>query len=95
MGPRPTGVGRSIIELVQALARADRSLTFTVLVTQADPFHFLAGKPDWRVLTCPGASGSTWRKAFYTQAELPRVCRRLKADGRTARILDSLPETCR
>ena len=80
VGPHPTGVGRSILELARALADQERALNFTVLVTHPDPFGFLAGHRQWSVVPCPNAAGSTWRKALFTQFELPGLCRRLKAD---------------
>lgn len=80
VGPHPTGVGRSILELTRALAERERSLTFTVLVTHPDPFDFLAGRSEWSVVPCRQAAGSTWRKALFTQFALPGLCRRLKAD---------------
>ena len=38
---RPTGVGRSILELTRALAGADRGIDFTILATDPGRFAFL------------------------------------------------------
>ena len=76
---RPTGVGRSVLELVQALAETDRGLDFVVLTTVPPMFDFLAGKDRWQVLECPEARGNLVRKALFTQFILPRICRRLGA----------------
>ncbi|MCP4571974.1 MAG: glycosyltransferase family 4 protein [bacterium] len=77
---RPTGVGRSILELTRALAERDRGLDFLVATTTPEMFAFLEGVPRWRVVTCPGARGGVLRKALYTQFALPGLCRRLGAD---------------
>ncbi len=81
----PTGVGRSVLELIRALAAEDHSLDFAVLTTVPDQFDFLAGNDRWRVIPCPGARGGTLRKALYTQFMVPRICRRIGA-----RLLHSL-----
>ena len=73
---RPTGVGRSILELVKALAAADRGMDFLVLATHPALFSSVEGLPHWRVLSCPGARGGTLRKAWFTQTRLPGICRR-------------------
>ncbi len=80
VGPEPTGVGRSIIELVRALAGRDRGLDFTLLVTHPEPFAFLRENPAWTVRTCPGAAGGVVRKALFTQRRLPGLCRDLGLD---------------
>lgn len=78
--PQPTGVGRSILELTAALAVRDRGLDFDVLATHPRMFPHLEGRAGWRVVACPGAAGGTLRKALYTQAIMPAVLRRLRAD---------------
>ena len=77
---QPTGVGRSILELTAALAAADRGMDFTVLASVPEMFADLAGRPRWRVEACPGAGGGTLAKAWYTQARLPGLVRRLQGD---------------
>ena len=77
---RPTGVGRSILELVGALAARDRGFRFLVLATHPGMFAPVMDAPHWRVLDCPGARGGTMRKAWFTQGQLPRLCRREGAD---------------
>lgn len=77
---RPTGVGRSILELTAALAAADRGCDFTVLASVPEMFADLEGRPGWRVEPCPGAGGGTLAKAWYTQARLPGQVRRLAGD---------------
>lgn len=77
---RPTGVGRSILELTTALAAADRGFDFTVLASVPEMFAGLADRPGWRVQACPGASGGTLAKAWYTQARLPAQVRALGGD---------------
>ena len=77
---RPTGVGRSILELVQALADRPRGLRFSVLATAPGMFDMLAGKEAWSVVPCPGAAGGTLRKALYTQMRLPRLVADLAGD---------------
>lgn len=76
---RPTGVGRSILELVQALAEQDRGLDFVVLATDPQMFRFLDHVDRWRVVACPGATGHLLRKAWYVQLRVPALCRRLGA----------------
>ena len=76
----PTGVGRSILELTRALAAADRGLDFTVLATAPEMFSTVARVPRWRVVHCPGATGGTLRKAWYTQVFLPGLVRKLGGD---------------
>jgi glycosyltransferase involved in cell wall biosynthesis len=78
--PRPTGVGRAILEWTAALAAEDRGLEFTVLCTHPDMLASLDGKPHWRLRHCPGAAGGTLRKAIWTQWRLPGVLRDLGAD---------------
>ena len=77
---RPTGVGRSILELTTALAAADRGFDFTVLASVPEMFAGLADRPGWRVQACPGASGGTLAKAWYTQARLPAQVSALGGD---------------
>jgi len=72
----PTGVGRSILELIPALAEKDRGLDFLVLATEPAMFEMVAAHPGWRVLECPGARGGTLRKAIFTQWEIPKICAR-------------------
>lgn len=74
--PQPTGVGRSVLELVQAMARQERGFDFLVLTTAPELFGFLAGQPRWRVQECRMARGGVLRKAVATQWEVPRICRR-------------------
>ncbi len=78
--PRPTGVGRSILELTTALAAEDRGLDFVVLATHPEMLAAIAARPGWRVLGCPAAVGGTLRKAVFTQVRLPGLLRTLKAD---------------
>jgi hypothetical protein len=82
---RPTGVGRSILELVGALSSADRGLDFLLLATHPEMFSAVADAPGWEVLGCPAARGGTLRKAWFTQWELPRICR-----SRGAALLHSM-----
>lgn len=82
---RPTGVGRSILELTSALAARDRELDFLVLATEPDMFAEVAEVRGWQVLNCPGARGGTLRKALFTQLQVPRICR-----ARRAALLHSL-----
>ncbi len=78
--PCPTGVGRAIIEWTRALADEDHGLDFVVLCTHADLLPDLQGRPGWRLLPCPGATGGMLRKAAWTQFVMPGVLRRLGAD---------------
>ncbi len=77
--PQPTGVGRSILELTQALAAADRGFDFTVLATHPELFADLDDTPGWTVRFCPRARGGTVVKAMYTQLALPGLVRSLGA----------------
>lgn len=76
----PTGTGRVILDLCLALAEQDRGMDFTVLSTEADLFGELIGRPGWRVVECPQASGGSLRKALFTQFQLPGLVKRLKGD---------------
>ena len=76
---QPTGVGRSILELTQALAAADRGFDFTVLATHPELFADLGDAPGWTVRFCPRARGGTVAKAVYTQFVLPGLVRSLGA----------------
>ncbi len=78
--PRPTGVGRAILEWTEALAVADHGLDFAVLCTHPELLEPLAARPHWRLVPCPGAAGGTLRKAIWTQVALPGLLRRLGAD---------------
>ncbi len=75
--PRPTGVGRAILELAEALSCRERGLAFAVLTTYPEMFSFLRGRSGWRVIPCPAARGGTLRKALFTQLVLPRLVRQL------------------
>lgn len=75
----PTGVGRSVLELIRAMAATDRGLDFVVLTTAPRMFDFLSGSRRWQVRECPGARGSLLQKALYTQWQVPRICRQLGA----------------
>jgi len=77
---RPTGVGRSILELTRELARSDHGLRFTLLATAPDLFTDLAAADHCEVLACPEAAGGNLRKSWFTQVKLPGLCRRLGAD---------------
>ncbi|HPF70404.1 MAG TPA: glycosyltransferase family 1 protein [Candidatus Krumholzibacteria bacterium] len=74
---RPTGVGRSILELCAALAAEDRGFDVTVLASEPGMFGAVEGAPGWRIESCPGARGGTLAKAWYTQRVLPGLVRRL------------------
>jgi glycosyltransferase involved in cell wall biosynthesis len=78
--PRPTGVGRAILEWTDALAAADHGLRFAVLCTHPELLSGLADRPHWQLIRCPGARGGTLRKALWTQLRLPRLLRQLGAD---------------
>ena len=78
--PRPTGVGRAILDWTAALAAEDHGLDFAVLCTHPGLLDPLAGRPGWRLVPCPGAAGGTLRKALWTQVALPGLLRRLGAD---------------
>ena len=78
--PRPTGVGRSILDLTAALAAEDRGFDVAVLCTHPEMLAHLEDYPGWRLAPCPGARGGTLRKAAWTQARLPGLLRRLGAD---------------
>jgi len=73
---RPTGVGRAILELVQALAGRDRGFDFLLLATEPSMFEQVAGAQGWRIRPCPAARGGTLRKALFTQFQVPRICSR-------------------
>lgn len=77
--PRPTGVGRAILDWTAALADADRGCEFLILCTHPELLGHLEGRPGWRLLPCPGARGGTLRKAWWTQAIMPGVLRRERA----------------
>lgn len=79
VGPQPTGVGRSILELTAALAAADRGCDFTVLVTGAELFGDVSGADRWRIRPCPRAAGGTLRKAMFTQIQVARLAKDLGA----------------
>lgn len=76
LGPRPTGVGRAILDLTAALADADRGYDFLVLCTHPEMLGHVDGQPGWRLLPCPGARGGALRKAWWTQMVMPQVLRR-------------------
>jgi glycosyltransferase involved in cell wall biosynthesis len=78
--PRPTGVGRAILEWTAALAERDRGCDFAVLCTHPEMLESLGERPGWRLVRCPGAVGGTLRKAIWTQVAMPRLLRRLGAD---------------
>jgi len=77
---KPTGVGRSILELTKALSCRQWGYDFTLLVTAPQLFHWLEDCPEWSVRNCPGARGGTLRKALFTQWNIPRICKELNAD---------------
>lgn len=77
---QPTGVGRSILELIQALAAADREFDFKVLVSEPDHFSWLLGRSNWDLVFCRGARGSNLKKSWFTQFSLPRLVGRLGGD---------------
>lgn len=77
---KPTGTGRVILDLCQALAERDRGLDFSILTTQADLFSVLEGRPGWRIRECPRARGGALRKALFTQLELPGLVKRLSGN---------------
>lgn len=78
--PRPTGVGRAILDWTAALAAERRAFDVAVLCTHPEMFGHLAGRPGWRVIACPAAGGGNLRKALWTQLALPRLLRGLRAD---------------
>jgi glycosyltransferase involved in cell wall biosynthesis len=78
--PRPTGVGRAILEWTDALAASDHGLRFAVLCTHPELLTGLIDRPHWELVPCPGARGGTLRKALWTQLRLPRLLQRLGAD---------------
>jgi len=77
---RPTGVGRSILELTRALSSNQWEMDFTLLAAKPYLFSWLDDCPEWTVQICPGATGGTLRKALFTQWQIPRICRKLDAD---------------
>ena len=78
--PNPAGTGRGIMDLCSALAEKDRGLDFSVLASSREMFHELDGCPNWRIVDCPDARGGSFRKAFFTQFQLPGLIKRLGGD---------------
>lgn len=76
----PTGTGRGILDLCEALAAKDRDLNFTVLTTSGWLFKELSERPGWRIKGCPQAKGGVLRKALFTQFRLPSLVRQLGGD---------------
>ena len=77
---RPTGVGRSILELTRALSQKQWGMDFTLLVTTPDLFGWLDHCPEWTVVHAARASGGTLIKALFTQFQMPSLCTKLNAD---------------
>jgi len=80
VNPKPTGVGRSVLELARAMSAEDRGYQFTVLCCYPEMFDFLEKTPHWRLLPCPDARGGSIRKALFTQFQLPRLIGRLSGN---------------
>jgi glycosyltransferase involved in cell wall biosynthesis len=78
--PRPTGVGRAILDWTLALAEHGTDHDVAVLCTHPEMFAHVAGRPRWRLVPCPGARGGTLREALWTQLVMPGLLRRLGAD---------------
>ncbi len=76
----PTGVALGILELLREMAAAPADLEFVVAATEPAAFAFLEDRPGWTVRPCPAARGGAWRKAWFTQTGLPRLCRETGAD---------------
>lgn len=77
---RPTGVGRSILDLTKAMSQTEWGMDFKLLATTPELFAWLDDCPEWTVLSCPDARGGTLRKALFTQFKVPSLCRCLGAD---------------
>ncbi len=53
----PTGVGRSILELTEAMSKQDWGFDFTVLCSSPEMFNALDENPFWRLLEIPFTRG--------------------------------------
>ncbi len=80
VGPSPAGTGRGILDLCVALSEQDRGMDFSVLAADPEMFTELEGRPGWQVVACPRAGGGVFRKAVFTQFQLPRLVKRLGGD---------------
>ena len=76
----PTGTGRGILDLCVSLADQDRGLDFSVLTTEREMFQELVGRSGWRIIDCPQAKGGAFRKAMFTQFQLPGLAKKLGGD---------------
>ncbi len=76
----PTGVGRSILELTDAMSQKDWGFDFTVLSSSPDMFSKLQGQTHWRVADVPGSRGGNLKKSIFTQFGLGKLLKELNAD---------------
>ena len=77
--PRPTGVGRVVLDLLDALSAEPRGFSFTAVTSHPEMLGFLDDRPEWTVFPVREHGGMA-RNALFLQTGLPGILRRGRAD---------------
>jgi len=77
---KPTGVGRSILEIISNLSQLETPFRFTVAVSNQTYFDFLEDKRDWDVVQVKHCGSGFLQRLFATHLEIPKLVKKLDID---------------
>ena len=74
---KPTGVGRSVLEILSNLSQIETPMRFTVAVSNQTQFDFLEDKRNWDVVQVKHCGSGFLHRLFATHLEIPRLAKKL------------------
>lgn len=74
---KPTGVGRSVLEIVSNLSQLETPFRFTVAVSNQAHFDFLEGKKDWDVVQVKHSGPGFLQRLLATHYDIPKLAKKL------------------
>ncbi|MCP4145732.1 MAG: glycosyltransferase family 4 protein [bacterium] len=77
---KPTGVGRSILEIISNLSQIETPFRFTVAVSDLAFFDFLEDKTNWNVVQVKHCGSGFLHRLFTTHLEIPKLAKKLDVD---------------
>ncbi|MBT4291922.1 hypothetical protein HOD41_04465, partial [bacterium] len=77
---KPTGVGRSVLEIISNLSKIETPLRFTVAVSNRTHFDFLEDKKNWDVVQVKHCGSGFLQRLFATHLEIPKLVKKLDVD---------------
>jgi len=77
---KPTGVGRSILEIISNLSQIETPFRFTVAVSNQTHFDFIKDKRNWDVVQVKHCGSGFLQRLIATHLEIPKLVKKLDID---------------